>query len=189
MRARPAAVRRNPNSKAIGLDGKMARRLEKQDEEGWGCLSRWHLAWFKRHEHDLIRRMATEEIVDNLMEKRWMDDGMDIYQKIDSQTTIPNERARLLLKFLKSQGAACFWDFQESLTKNGCADLAVGREKEQAQIKSFSSLELTEAFYAAWEEGHPASVVKVNKKLKKRYQDLRMRPLAGTVDSEPVSPG
>ena len=165
----------------------MARRLEKQDEESWGCLSRWHLAWFKRHEHDLIRRMATAEIVDHLTEKRWMDDGMDIYQKINSQTTIPNERARLLLKFLKSQGTSCFWDFQESLVKTGCADLAVGREKEQAQIKSFSSLELTEAFYAAWEEGRPASVVKVNKKLKKRYQDLRMRPLAGTVDSEPVS--
>ena len=165
----------------------MARRLEKQDEESWGCLSRWHLAWFKRHEHDLIRRMATAEIVDHLTEKRWMDDSMDIYQKIDSQTTIPNERARLLLKFLKSQGTACFWDFQESLAKTGCADLAVGREKEQAQIKSFSSLELTEAFYASWEEGRPASVVKVNKKLKKRYQALRMRPLAGTVDSEPVS--
>ena len=165
----------------------MARRLEKQDEESWGCLSRWHLAWFKRHEHDLIRRMATAEIVDHLTEKRWMDDGMDICQKIDSQNTIPNERARLLLKFLKSQGTACFWAFQESLAKTGCADLAVGREKEQAQIKSFSSLELTEAFYAAWEEGRPASVVKVNKKLKKRYQDLRMRPLAGTVDSELVS--
>ena len=178
---------RNPNANAIGLDGKMARRLEKQDEEGWGCLSRWHLAWFKRHEHDLIRRMATAEIVDHLTEKRWMDDSMDIYQKIDSQTTIPNERARLLLKFLKSQGTACFWAFQESLAKTGCADLAVGREKEQAQIKSFSSLELTEAFYSAWEEGRPASVVKVNKKLKKRYQALRMRPLAGTVDSEPVS--
>ena len=150
-------------------------------------MSRWHLAWFRRHEHDLIGRMATMDIVDRLTEKRWMDEGMDIYQKIESQTTIPNDRARLLLKFLKSQGTACFWAFQESLAETGCADIAVGREKEQAQIKSFSLHELTEAFYASWEEGRPASVVKVNKKLKERYQGLRVRPLAGAVDSEPVS--
>ena len=159
----------------------------RKDDEGWGCLSRWHLAWFRRHEHDLIRRMATMQIVDLLTENGWLDDGTDLYQKIESQATIPNDRARLLLKFLKSQGTSCFWAFQEALAKTGCADLAVGREKEQAQIKSFSLHELSTAFYASWEEGRPASVVKVNKKLKERYQDLRMSPLAGMSHDEHVS--
>ena len=167
---------------------KMAESTQRRkDDEGWGCLSRWHLAWFRRHEHDLIRRMATMDIVDFLTENGWMDQGTDLYQKIESQATIPNDRARLLLKFMKSQGTSCFWAFQEALAKTGCADLAVGREKEQAQIKSFSLHELSTAFYASWEEGRPASVVKVNKKLKERYQDLRMSPLAGTSHDEHVS--
>ena len=159
----------------------------RKDDESWGCLSRWHLAWFRRHEHDLISRMATMEIADHLIEKRYIDIGMDLYQKMDLPATIANDKARLLLKFMKSQGTSCFWAFQEALAKTGCADLAVGREKEQAQIKSFSLHELSTAFYASWEEGRPASVVKVNRKLKERYQDLRMSPLAGTSHDEHVS--
>ena len=59
-------------------------------------------------------------------------------------------------------------------------------EKEQADQKLIFARPHG-SVYALWEEGRLASVVKVNKKVKKRSQALRMSPLAGTVDSEPVS--
>ena len=50
-------------------------------------------------------------------------------------------------------------------------------ENEQSVADSFSAEELTAAFYTAWEEGRPASVVKVNKKQKERYRELKMPSL------------
>ena len=80
-------------------------------------LPRWQLAWLKRHETDLIARMATKEVVDHLVTKRWMNTAMDVYQTIELQTTIPNQRARLLLKFIRSSTDECFWSFQQALAK------------------------------------------------------------------------
>ena len=112
---------------------------------------------------------------------------MDVYQRIESQVTIKNDRARLLLRFLRSQPAACFWDFQDALAETTCADIAVKRENELSAAAIFSAEELTAASYSAWEQGRPATVVKVNRKLKELYRDLKMRSLDGHADSDPVS--
>ena len=157
-------------------------------EKGSGSnLSNWQLAWLKRHETQLIARMATMEIVDILAEKRWVDQETDLYQRIEAQTTIPNERARLLLNYVRSSTAECFWELQTALAKTGCVDLALSRENERAIVETFTDDELTAAFYLVWQEGRPASVVKVNRQLKELYRGLKMRPLAGMAGSTPVS--
>ena len=78
-------------------------------------LLAWQMAWFRRHYDALVERMSTMDIVDHLAEKGRVNERMDVYQKIDSQATIPNEQARLLLSYIKRQSPACFWDFQDAL--------------------------------------------------------------------------
>ena len=82
-----------------------------RDGDDKKSLQAWQLAWFRRHNDTLVERMSTIDIVDQLTEAGRMETKMDVYQKIESQGTIPNERARLLLGFVKKQSSACFWDF------------------------------------------------------------------------------
>ena len=104
-------------------------------EKGTDSLPSWQLAWLKRHEPELFARMATMDIVDRLAEKQWMDPGTDLYQRIEAQTTIPNERARLLLQFIRSSTSECFWHLQTALAETGCVDLALSRDDEQAVME------------------------------------------------------
>ena len=151
-------------------------------------LQAWQMAWIRRHNDTLVERMSTMDIVDQLNEVGRMDTKMDVYQKIESQSTIPNERARLLLGFVKKQCSACFWDFQNALAADSASsDLAIARKDEQVIAGSFSAEELTAAFFSGWEEGRPASVVTVNKKLKERYRDLKMPSLDVEAGRKPVS--
>ena len=151
-------------------------------------LQAWQMAWIRRHNDTLVVRMSTMDIVDQLIESGRMDDRMDIYQKLASQVTIPNERARLLLRFVKKQSSACFWDFQKALAADSASsDLAIARKDEQVVAGSFSSEELMAAFYSGWEEGRPVSVVTVNKKLKERYRALKMPALDVEAGRKPVS--
>ena len=151
-------------------------------------LQAWQMAWIRRHNDTLVERMSTMDIVDQLIEAGRMDDRMDVYQKLASQVTIPNERARVLLGFVKKQSSACFWDFQKALASDSASsDLSIARKDEQVVAGSFSSEELTAAFYSGWEEGRPVSVVTVNKKLKERYRALRMPSLDAEAGRKPVS--
>ena len=133
------------------------------------CLSGLRL---KRHEPKLMARMAMLNIVDRLVEKQWMDPGTDLCQSIEAQTTIPNERTRLLLQLSQSSTSECFWDLQTALAETGCVDLALSHDDEQAVMETFTDEELTAAFYLLWQEGRPASVVKVNRQLKELYLRL-----------------
>ena len=116
-------------------------------EKGSVSLPNWQLAWLKRHEPELMRRMATRGIVDRLTAQNWMKPTMDVYQTIQSQMTIPNQRARLLLKFIRSSSPECFWDVQGALAETGCVDLALSRDDERAVMETFTDEELTAAYY------------------------------------------
>ena len=131
--------------------------------------------------------MPTMDIADHLIETKWMEESADLYQRMESLAVIANERARLLLGFIKSQKVACFAEFQVALSKSECKDIAIMPENEQLVAGSFSAEELKAAFYSEWEDGKPASVMKVNRKLKDRYQALNVPSLDGTANSEPVS--
>ena len=151
-------------------------------------LQAWQMAWIRRHNDTLVERMSTMDIADQLTEAGRMETKMDVYQKIESQVTIPNERARLLLRFIKKQSSAFFWDFQNALAADSASsDLAIERKDEQVVAGSFSAEELTAAFYSGWEEGRPVSVVTVNKKLKERYRALKMPSLDVEAGRKPVS--
>ena len=146
------------------------------------------MAWIRRHNDSLVERMSTGDIVDQLIEAGRMDTKMDVYQKIESQATIPNKRARLLLGFVKKQSSACFWDFQKALADDSASsDLSIARKNEQMVAGSFSAEELTAAFYSGWEEGRPVSVVTVNKKLKECYRGLKVPSLDVEAGRKPVS--
>ena len=158
------------------------------DGEDEKPLQAWQMAWIRRHNDSLVERMSTGDIVDQLIETGRMETTMDVYQKIESQATIPNKRARLLLRFVKKQSSACFWDFQNALAADSaCSDLAIARTDEQVVAGSFSAEELTAAFYSAWEEGRPVSVVTVNKKLKECYRGLKVPSLDVEAGRKPVS--
>ena len=159
-----------------------------RDGEDEKPLQAWQMAWIRRHNDSLVERMSTRDIVDQLIEAGRMETKMDIYQKIESQATIPNKRARLLLGFVKKQSSTCFWDFQKALADDSASsDLAIARKDEQAVAGSFSAEELTAAFYSGWEEGRPVSVVTVNKKLKERYRGLKVPSLDVEAGRKPVS--
>ena len=161
--------------------------LEENDEDE-KPLQAWQMAWIRRHNDTLVERMSTMDIVDHLTEAGRMETKMDVYQKIESQVTIRNERARLLLGFVKKQSSAFFWDFQNALAADSASsDLAIARKNEQVVAGSFSAEELTAAFYSGWEEGRPVSVVMVNKKLKERYRALKMPSLDAEAGRKPVS--
>ena len=146
------------------------------------------MAWIRRHNDSLVERMSTRDIVDQLIEAGRMETKMDVYQKIESQATIPNKRARLLLGFVKKQSCACFWDFQKALAADSASShLAIARKDEQVVAGSFSAEELTAAFYSGWEEGRPVSVVTVNKKLKECYRGLKVPSLDVEAGRKPVS--
>ena len=168
------------------VDVRVAKEVN-MAEKGSVSLPSWQLAWLKRHESELMRRMSTRGIVDCLTAKDWIKPTMDVYQTIQSQMTIPNQRARLLLKFIRSSTSECFWDFITALAETGCVDLALSRDDEQAVVETFTDEELTAAFYLLWQEGRPASVVKVNKQLKELYRGSKRRALAGVAGSKPVS--
>ena len=158
------------------------------DSEDDKPLQAWQMAWIRRHNDSLVERMSTGDIADQLIEAGRMETKMDVYQKIESQTTIPNERARLLLEFVKKRSSACFWDFQNALAADSASsDLAIARKDEQVVAGSFSAEELTAAFYSGWEEGRPVSVVTVNKKLKECYRGLKVPSLDAEAGRKPVS--
>ena len=172
----------------VAMAAKEASMSLKGDGGDEKPLQAWQVAWIRRYNDSLVERMSTGDIVDQLIEAGRMETKMDVYQKIDSQATIPNERARLLLGFVKTQGSACFWDFQKALAADSAnSDLAIARKDELEVTGSFSAEELTAAFYSGWEEGRPVSVVTVNKKLKECYRGLKVPSLDVEAGRKPVS--
>ena len=98
---------------------------EKDDEES-SPLAPWQKAWLSRHRDELLRRVPTMDVVDQLIPRRAIDPDMDVYQNIDAcHEKKRNERARLLLDFIGSRTRKIFWDFQAALILVGCGDLAI----------------------------------------------------------------
>ena len=154
---------------------------EKDDEES-SPLAPWQKAWLSRHRAELIRRMPTMDVVDQLIPRRAIDPDMDVYQNIDAcHEKKRNERARLLLDFIGSRTRKIFWDFQEALILVGCGDLAIRREDAAAVMERFSVMDLSasSSSCSAAKKRRPASVELVIEKLKKRYRKRKMTSLDG----------
>ena len=154
---------------------------EKDDEES-SPLAPWQKAWLNRHRDELIRRVPTMDVVDQLIPRRAIDPDMDVYQNIDAcHEKKRNERARLLLNYIASQTRKIFWDFQEALILVGCGDLAIRREDAVALMESFSAMALSasSSSCSATKKRRPPSVELVIERLKKRYRKRKMTSLDG----------
>ena len=109
-------------------------------------------------------------IVDCLVEGRFMDPVLDeAYQFISFPHTLPVEKVRRLLHWLRCKPHDAFQLFQAALIKNGCGDFVpneVDVREVEAQLSSLSPFER-----CSLELGVPASVVEARRLLCKLYSE------------------
>ena len=151
-------------------------------DEASSRLAPWQKAWLSRHRDELIRRVPTMDVVDQLVPRRAIDPDMDVYQNIDAcHERKRNERTRLLLDYIASETQKIFWDFQAAMILVGCGDLAIRREEAAAVIERFSAMEMSasSSSCSAAKKRHPAPVELVIEKLKRRYRKRKMTSLDG----------
>ena len=163
---------------------------EDEDDPLSGDLALWQKAWLARYRDELIRRMPTVDVVDQLVHRGAIDTGMDAYQRIRAcHEELRNERARLLLDYVTSQTQKIFWDFQDALTMQHCRDLALRPGDVQVVEESFSNLELSAAAAPCRRprRPRPASVEHVIEELKSRYRKRKVPSLDGQVPRKPMS--
>ena len=162
---------------------------EDDDDPLTGVLALWQKAWLERHRDELIRRVPTIDVVDQLVQRGAIDTGMDAYQRILAcHQELRNDRARLLLDYVTSHTQKIFWDFQEALSVQG-SDLALRPEDVQVVEKSFSDLELSAAAAPCRRprRPRPVSVEHVIEELKSRYRKRKVPSLDGQVPLKPMS--
>ena len=148
-----------------------------EDDENCSGLLSWLKAWLSDHRRELIRRMATMEVADLLIEQRVMNTDMDAYQEIRAcHEEKRNERARLLLDFVASRSPAVFEHFLQAVATTGLDEIT----------RSFSAVELATAPSRSTEHDDdlPASVVQLAREQEERFQALEVRSLqCGMEDS------
>ena len=160
------------------------------NDENEKPLQAWQMAWVRRHYDTLVEGMSTMDFVDELTEAGRMETNMDVYQRIESQATIPNERARLSPSSrIRQETKFCMFlglpervgHQQRELRLGDCAQRRAGGRRKFLCRRADGCVLL-------WvEEGRPVSVVTVNKKLKERYRGLKMPSLNVEVGRKPVS--
>ena len=92
---------------------------ESEEDDGLsGDLALWQKAWLSRHRDDLVRRVPTMDVVDQLIPRRAIDPDMDVYQNIDAC----HERKRKRTSSL-ALGLHRFTDSKDLLGFPGGADL------------------------------------------------------------------
>ena len=133
----------------------------------------WQQLWLDKQREVMLKRLQGHvmDIADRLVREGDMDPSLDeAYQFIVSQDTVPVEKVRCLLDFLRKKPPETFDHFQAALCEFGCEDLAVrlsdseGREPEPAEgecdsLSAFERLSLS----------FPASVEKARNLLKTSY--------------------
>ena len=128
-------------------------------------LKAWQQCWLDMHRETMVRRLqgVVMSIVDCLVQDRLMDLDLETYQLISSSHTLPVEKVRQLLDFLRCQSQDAFKCFQAALEQNGCGDLAANEADVKELEAALSSLPRFER--CSLELGVPASVVKARRRL------------------------
>ena len=162
----------------------------REEDDVSGPLEPWQKAWLAKHRDNLILRVPTMDVVDQLIQRHAMDTSMDIFQRISAcHEALRNDRARLLLEYVASQTQKTFWDFQETLVSESCKDLAVRRGDVQEVVEGFSEVELSAAAEPRRPKTKPppASVENVTEQLKTRYRKRKVPSLDSQVPRKAVS--
>ena len=114
-------------------------------------LKSWQKLWLDRHQELLTTSLQghVTAIADRLVGKGDIDPSQDeAYQLISSQHTVPVEKVRCLLDFLRKKPPEVFGHFQEALCEFGCRELVASDsdvvllETELDSLPAFERLSL-----------------------------------------------
>ena len=128
----------------------------------------WQQLWLDRHREAMLERLQghVTTIADRLVREGDMNPSLDeAYQFIVSQHTVPVEKVRGLLDFLRKKPPEAFDHFQGALCDLGCRDLAPNTRSVtelKAELDSLSAFERISS-------GFSASVERARKRLKTSY--------------------
>ena len=107
----------------------------------------WQQLWLDRHRQALLVRLqeVVINIVDHLVQRGALNPSLDeVYQFICSSHTLPIEKVRRLLDFVRQSTAKTFEQFLTALRASGCGDLVATDDQVselEAVFESFSEFE------------------------------------------------
>ena len=130
----------------------------------------WQQLWLDKHREAMVGRLqgVVMSIADRLVQERHMDPVLDeTYQFIHSVHTLPVEKVRSLLDWLRCRSAEAFEHFQSALVEKGCGDLAAKENDIRELEAAFAALPLFER--CTMELGVPVSVEVARRLLQKEY--------------------
>ena len=90
----------------------------------------WQQLWLDKHREVLARRLqgVVVCIADRLVGEGHLDPALETYQFISSAYTLPVDRVRRLLDWLRGKSQQVFNQFQCALIENGCGDLVASED-------------------------------------------------------------
>ena len=141
-------------------------------EEGQGSSTRpkaWQQLWLDRHREVMLERLQGHvlNMADRLVQEGDMNPSLDEeYQSVMSQHTVPVEKVRALLDFLRKKPPEAFDHFQAALCELGCGELAAAATDVSELETELGSLPVFERISS----GFPASVERARQRLKTSYK-------------------
>ena len=134
----------------------------------------WQQLWLDKHREAMLRRLQGHvmDVVDRLVRDGDFDPSLDeAYQLIVSQHTVPVEKVRCLLDFLRKKPPEVFGHFQAALCEFGCEDLAAS-DVDVRELKAASdALPAFERLSSCF----PAGVERARQLLKTSYVEAAER--------------
>ena len=153
----------------VEMDGKGCRKLPTVVEARPSTRPKaWQQLWLDRHREAMVERLQGHvmDIADRLVRQGDMNPSLDeAHQFIVSQHTVPVEKVRALLDFLRKKPPEAFDHFQAALCDLGCGGQAASTSdviELEAELGSLSAFERISL-------GFSASVERVRNRLKTSY--------------------
>ena len=128
----------------------------------------WHQLWLDRQRETMVMSLQGHAmaIADRLVREGDMDPSLDeAYQLIVSQHTVPVQRARCLIDFLRRKPPETFDHFQSALDELGCGELLASNEDVRELEVELNSLHAFERLSSCF----PASVERARELLKASF--------------------
>ena len=128
----------------------------------------WQQLWLDRHREMMVKRLQGHvmDIAYSLVRKCDMDPSLDeAYQLIVSQYTVPVEKVRCLLDFLRRKPQETFDHFQSALDELGCGELSASEKDARELEAELNSLPAFKGLSPCF----PASVERARELLRTSY--------------------
>ena len=132
----------------------------------------WQQLWLDKHRETLLARLQSVlmNIVDRLVQQGYVNPALDeAYQFIAAAHSLPVEKVRCFLDWLRSRSKETFACFLAALSEYGCEDLVPDEDAERELEAKSKSLPLFER--CSLELGVPACVVQVRRLLHAHYSE------------------